>query len=116
LNAARKQIGDSLRTPLVWGVGKFGCRLISEEFREEMRCRTGSRRAEREFARSERPPASLDGTFTQASPSSTSSPATEQAQVSRARNFSGISSATETFTSTVSPIFTGARKFSVCEI
>ena len=62
------------------------------------------------------PPACLDGTFTQASPSSTSSPATEQVQASRARNFSGISSATETFTSTVSPIFTGARKFSVCEI
>jgi hypothetical protein len=62
------------------------------------------------------PPASLDGTFTQASPSSTSSPATEQVQVSRARNFSGICSATETFTSTVSPIFTGARKFSVYDI
>jgi hypothetical protein len=35
------------------------------------------------------PPASLDGTFTQASPSSTSSPATEQVQVSRARHLFG---------------------------
>ena len=62
-----------------------------------------------------RPPASLDGTFTQASPSSTTSPATEQVQLSRARNFSGISSTTTTLHSTVSLIFTGVRKFSVCE-
>src|SRR5581483_5237210 len=57
-----------------------------------------------------------DGTFTSASPSSTVSSPTLQVQVSRARNFSGISSATSTITSTVSPIFTGARKFSVCEM
>src|SRR4029077_187539 len=63
-----------------------------------------------------RPPASLDGTFTQASPSRTTSPATEHVQASRARNFSGINSETRTRTSTVSPIFTGARKFNVCEI
>src|SRR5512139_4059923 len=61
-------------------------------------------------------PEVLDGTFTQASPSSTTSPSTAQVQVSRARNFSGINSATVTTTSTVSPILTGPRKFSVCEI
>ena len=44
------------------------------------------------------------------------SPPTEQVQANRARDFSGINSATTTLTSTVSPIFTGARKFKVCEI
>jgi hypothetical protein len=34
--------------------------------------------------------------------------------VRRARDFFGISSATVTMTVTVSPIFTGARKLSVC--
>ena len=63
-----------------------------------------------------RPPDCFDGTFTQASPSSTTSSATEHLHVKRARNFSGISSATATLTSTVSPILTGARKFKVCEI
>ena len=57
-----------------------------------------------------------DGTFTQASPSSTISSPTLQVQASLARSRSGISSATSTITSTVSPIFTGARKFSVCEM
>ena len=56
------------------------------------------------------------GTFTSASPSSTVSPSTEHTQINRARDFSGISSATVTVTITVSPIFTGARKFSVCEM
>ena len=56
------------------------------------------------------------GTFTSASPSSTTSPSTSQRQDSRRADFSGISSATVTVTTTVSPIFTGARKFSVCEI
>src|SRR5262245_48860088 len=57
-----------------------------------------------------------DGTFTKASPSSTTSSATLQMQVSRARWRSGMSSATSTVTSTVSPIRTGARKLSVCEM
>jgi hypothetical protein len=56
------------------------------------------------------------GAFTSASPSSTTSPSTSQTQDSRARDFSGISSATVTMTVTVSPIFTGARKLSVCEM
>ena len=56
------------------------------------------------------------GTFTSASPSSTTSPSTAQMQNNRARDFSGISSATVTVTTTVSPIFTGARKFKVCEM
>ena len=56
------------------------------------------------------------GTLTSASPSSTTSPSTAQMHYSRARDFSGISSRTVTVTATVSPIFTGARKFSVCEI
>lgn len=50
-----------------------------------------------------------DGTFTSASPSRTTSSAARQMQVSLARSRSGISSATITVTSTVSPIFTGAR-------
>ena len=37
-------------------------------------------------------------------------------QVLSSVNFSGSSSATDTTTSTVSPILTGARKFNVCEI
>ena len=57
-----------------------------------------------------------DGTFTSASPSSTISSATRQVQVSRARWRSATSSATVTVTSTWSPILTGARKFSVCEM
>ena len=57
-----------------------------------------------------------EGTFTSASPSSTISSATLQMQVSRARWRSGTSSATVTVTSTWSPILTGARKFSVCEM
>src|SRR5579862_4166211 len=56
------------------------------------------------------------GTFTKASPSSTTSPPTAQTQASRARDFAGMSSFTVTVTTTVSPIFTGARKFSVCEM
>ncbi len=44
-----------------------------------------------------RPPCSFDGTLTQASPSSTSSSPTEQVQANRARDFSGISSATDNF-------------------
>jgi hypothetical protein len=50
----------------------------------------------------------VDGTFTNASPSSTISSATLQVQVSRARWRSGLSSATVTVTSTWSPIRTGA--------
>src|SRR5258707_6390380 len=57
-----------------------------------------------------------DGTFTQASPSSTISSATVQLHASRARWRSGMSSATVTVTSTWSPILTGARKLSVCEM
>ena len=57
-----------------------------------------------------------DGTFTQASPSSTISSPTVQLQASRARWRSGMSSATVTVTSTWSPILTGARKLSVCEM
>src|SRR6516165_1512534 len=57
-----------------------------------------------------------DGTFTQASPSSTISSATMQLHASRARCRSGMSSATVTVTSTWSPILTGARKLSVCEM
>ena len=41
---------------------------------------------------------------------------TKQVQASRARRRSGISSATSTFTSTTSPMRTGARKFRVCEM
>jgi uncharacterized membrane protein YkvA (DUF1232 family) len=44
------------------------------------------------------------------------SPSTAQMQDNRARDFSGISSATVTVTTTVSPILTGARKFKVCEM
>src|SRR5262245_17916798 len=70
----------------------------------------------RQILGSGRPPVSFVGTFTQASPSRTTSLPTEHVHVNRARNLSGISSATRTVTSTSSPIFTGARKFSVCEI
>ena len=56
------------------------------------------------------------GTFTSASPSSTTSPPTAHTQLYLARDFSGISSATVTVTITVSPILTGARKFKVCEM
>jgi hypothetical protein len=37
-------------------------------------------------------------------------------QSKRARRFSGLSSTTFTLVTTVSPIFTGALKFSVCEM
>src|SRR5262249_58655084 len=46
----------------------------------------------------------VDGTFTQASPSSTSSSPTLQLQASRARSRSGMCSATVTGTSTPSPL------------
>jgi hypothetical protein len=52
-------------------------------------------------------PFSSRGTFTRASPSSTTWRPTLQRQVRRARDFSGTSSATVTITVTVSPIFTG---------
>jgi hypothetical protein len=58
----------------------------------------------------------VEGTFTSASPSSTISFSTLQTQVSRARWRSGTSCATVTVTSTRSPIRTGARKLSVCEM
>jgi hypothetical protein len=61
-------------------------------------------------------PFSSRGTFTSASPSSTTCVLTLHTQVRRARDFSGINSATVTITVTVSPIFAGARKFSVCEM
>ncbi len=55
------------------------------------------------------------GTLTRASPSSTKVSPTEQVQASRTRLPFGISSITSTLAVTVSPILTGALKFSVCD-
>ena len=58
----------------------------------------------------------FDGTMTRALPSSTTFFPTRHVQLRRARLRSGMSAVTTIVTSTVSPIFTGARKFSVCEM
>ena len=51
-----------------------------------------------------------------ASPTSTGLPLTAHTHSNLARFFSGTSSATLTVVTTVSPIFTGALKFNVCEM
>src|SRR6185312_13929608 len=60
-------------------------------------------------------PCARGGIFTIASPSKTTVSPTLQRQDRRARWRSLISSTTSTLASTVSPIFTGARNFRVCE-
>jgi len=55
------------------------------------------------------------GIATQASPSITALPSTRHSQKKRARRRSATSSTTSTRAVTTSPIFTGARKVSVCE-